>query len=433
MKKKPFPGMSPIRMCLLSVASAILVINAGAFQTRLVAQSTLLLVQPSDLKYQGAFRLPSAASTAFPNGLDFGGAMLAFNPATNSLFMSGYNAGLAEVTIAPPAVSSTLSGLATASVLQPMVDPGEGIATRISATYGPTANSDILVYNGRLIGAVLTYYDAAYQQMLSHYTRPLNLSQTGQVQGLYQVGNFGAGNGGRVSGWMAAVPAGWQSALGGPVLVGQCCIPIITRTSWGPSAISFDPASLGSSPAPVTPLIYYPNDHPFGPLDATDPTWNGSTVIGGMVLPSGTRSLLYFGKHGLGPFCYGIGGSAPTNAALEQCYDLEISDKGMHGYPYVYQVTAYDANDMAAVKSGAKKPWDLRPYAVWQLKFPESVSRTAIGGVAYDPASGRIFVTQLGGDSARPLVHVFTIGGAGTSISYQAGPVSTPANVHIVR
>jgi hypothetical protein len=70
---------------------------------------------------------------------------------------------------------------------------------------------------------------------------------------------------------------------------------------------------------------------------------------------------------------------------------------------------------------------------VWQLKFPNSASRTLISGVTYDPATGRIFVTQYFADDARPLVHVFTIGGSGNSISYHASPVSPPADLHIVR
>ena len=78
--------------------------------------------------------------------------------------------------------------------------------------------------------------------------------------------------------------------------------------------------------------------------------------ITGMVFPSGTRTVLFFGKHGMGNYCYGTGGSSGGD-----CFDPDDSSKGIHSYPYRSQVWAYDANDLIAVKNGQKLSARDRP------------------------------------------------------------------------
>lgn len=42
---------------------------------------------------------------------------------------------------------------------------------------------------------------------------------------------------------------------------------------------------------------------------AGDPlsSYNGATRLAGVVMPAGTRSVLFFGTQGIGEFCYGTG------------------------------------------------------------------------------------------------------------------------------
>ena len=96
-----------------------------------------------------------------------------------------------------------------------------------------------------------------------------------------------------------------------------------------------------------------------------------------MVFPEGTRSVLFFGRHGLGKFCYGPGTTdqqlvgRPTDGGVDTwCHDPTSANKGTHAYPYHYYVWAYDANDLAAVKAGQKQPWEVKPYAVWPFSLP---------------------------------------------------------------
>ena len=213
---------------------------------------------------------------------------------------------------------------------------------------------------------------------------------------------MGALGAGVVSGYFGLVPAAWQAVLGGPVLNGNCCLGVISRTSYGPAVSTIDPTTIGvSTPASSTPLVYYPSVYPaLAPWNGTNPYFNGTTEVRGIVFPEGTRSVLFFGRHGLGPFCYGTG---------DDCNDPVDGAKGTHGYPYAYYVWAYDAADLAAVKNGQKQPWDVKPYAVWQLNLPFAVENAHLGGATYDPATGRIFVSQAFGDGTKPLIHVFTI------------------------
>jgi len=69
------------------------------------------------------------------------------------------------------------------------------------------------------------------------------------------------------------------------------------------------------------------------------------------------------------------------------------------------------------VRGGTLAPWDLKPYKVFQLNLPldtpfgdaaDAHSRR-IGGAAYDPATGRVFLSQMFDDGRAPIIHVFTI------------------------
>ena len=76
------------------------------------------------------------------------------------------------------------------------------------------------------------------------------------------------------------------------------------------------------------------------------------------------------------------------------CYDPTNAAKGTHGYPYRYQIWAYDLADFAAVKAGAKQPWDVVPYGVWPFELPTPEQTVRIGGVAYDAQRQLLYVSQ---------------------------------------
>ena len=161
----------------------------------------------------------------------------------------------------------------------------------------------------------------------------MSLSTAGQVTGPLRVGPLGAGF---YSGYMGLIPAEWQAKFGGPALTGNADLGIISRTSYGPAASAFDPSNISGTGA--QPLVYYPEAHQtLGPWGGANQFYGGADTMRGIVFPSGTSTVLFFGKHG-GTFCYGVGtsnqsldGKPSGNGVDPYCYDPDDGGKGVHG------------------------------------------------------------------------------------------------------
>jgi hypothetical protein len=367
----------------------------------------------SDFTYLGGFRLPN---TAQGGDFSYGGSHMAFNPARNSLFVNSLHSKVAEVTIPAPVNTSDRSLMSFASYLQPFSDPSEGHLSDIG--HG-TLLSGLLVQGGRLYATGSIYYDALNTQVLSHFSHSTNLAEQSFV-GMSQV--WDTGKAGFVGGYMSNIPSEWQSLLGGPALTGQCCIPIVTRTSFGPSAFGFNPAAIGNNTSvPASPLLYYTKEHAtLGAWEGSTEMYGAATLMGGAAVIAGTRTALFVGRIGVGAYCYGYGVTDPalggTKAADGQmnCYDPTNAAKGTHGYPYRYQIWAYDLADFAAVKAGAKAPWQVVPYGIWPFELPTPEKTVQIGGVAYDAERQLLYVSQMFADldgccERRPIIHTLKI------------------------
>src|SRR3989344_3584688 len=196
---------------------------------------------------------------------------------------------------------------------------------------------------------------------------------------------------------MLPIPQAWQSSFGGPAMTGNCCLSIISRTSLGPALAVFNPADVGTvTPVPAKQVLAYPIAYPtLGDCSTTTGTiFNCMMVKTSMVWPEGTRSLLFF-HHvcDVTPVYPGGGWSCPGNM--------------------VTRILAYDANDLLAVKNGQKQPWDVLPYANWTVGGVLANSR--VESATYDPATGRIFVSERWGDpinTGQPKIHVYRVPGA---------------------
>lgn len=369
----------------------------------LAQTTTAPLVQKADLVYKGAFRVPldKNGSSSFA----YGGTGMGFNPANNSLFMTGSDPDpyTAEIKIPEIVNSTSMSALKTATFVQAFRDPTEGKLRQINPNDSNAQKiGGHLVYNGKLYVSGFSYYDGSGSQSSSHFVRSLSLSTTG-VQGPYKIGSVSAH---WVNQYMGLIPSEWRTAFGGPAIAGGCCLAIISVQSNGPSAVVFNPDNLGTvSPVPGTEVLGYPYGKELGPGSETKNNLFGlSTRIKGVAFPEGTRSVLFFGRHGQGAYCYG-------EAAA--CNDPAWGYKGTHNYPYVAQVWAYDANDLIAVKNKQKAPSDVEPYTTWTMDLPFFGANDdhQIGGAAYDPATKTIYVSQLckDGGNCGPIIHAYEV------------------------
>ena len=412
MRKKCVRWTKSVRASLIVAIAivSVLAVNTGAQSSD---PSTLQLLSFENFQYLGGFRLPRETVNA--DSFAYGGKAIAFRPATNSMFASSRANRVAEVTIPNPLITSDVNQMPFASFLQPFADPTQGTLSQVGTT--GVSVTGLMVYGDRLYGTANIFYDATNAQRKSHFSHSLQLNQP-SFSGWSQV--WTAGKQGFVSGYMSVVPAEWRSRLGGPVATGQCCIPIVTRTSWGPAALAFDPATVGQPTVAASPLVYYTGEHPsLGDWSGSNSVYGATTMMGGMAIVGGTRTALFVGRNGTGPYCYGNGTGnqalhlQPSPDGSHYCYDPTASDKGTHAYPYQYQIWAYDLNDLAAVKAGTKQPWEVMPYGVWPFELPTFEKQVRVGGVSYDAERQLLYITQLYADKdgfqSRPIIHVFQL------------------------
>jgi hypothetical protein len=395
------------------------------------------LLTKSNLVYEGAFRVPVGTGTASYN---YGGTALTYHPGHNSLLLVGHDwtQQVGEISIPAPGLGAKVTDLPRATTIQPLTDVLQGKLTTID---GNTTNGvkvgGLIVQSSSIVVSAWSYYDAGVQkQTKSHFVTGQNFGSLGTVAGPFQVGagfqQYGTDTtriAGFVSGYMATIPSAWQGALGGTHLTGQGgMISIVDRTSSGPSATVFTPSELGVPNSPTALVMGYPTgggglNHPtLGVWGKSGGLYNGTQGFRGMVFPDGTRSILYFGWGGT-TFCYGAGtddqsldpdpstltDNKPHPAGGVWCYDPVNSSKGTHGYPYSSIVWAYDAEDFLKAKAGILKPWEVKPYATWNLSLPFQNGRHEILGATYDAAAKRVFLSASFSEGAMPVIHVFRL------------------------
>jgi hypothetical protein len=218
---------------------------------------------------------------------------------------------------------------------------------------------------------------------------------------------------GVVGGYLALVPEELRSSFGYPVLCGQGGINIVSRSSAGPAAVGFNPENLGTTPAPATVLLEYPHLTPLATLKSKNELWNFGSLLAGMAFPyrDGRTAVMFFGTRGLGEVWYG-------NATMKGKTDPARHSHGMHAPPYSPTVWIYAPSELLAVKHGSKAAWGPRPYAVAELPGMYPSVEGELGGAAYDPQSGRLYISQLLVDNTayakarQPIIHVYQVGSA---------------------
>lgn len=385
-----------------------------------------------NLVYAGAFRVPAISSQSGAT-YAYAGTGLAYSESRNSLFMTAHDhfQFVGEISVPSPVISSSIESLPVAGSLQTPVDITEGNVSAIgqNGVVGEISTNNynikmggLLIQNETLVGTLYAYYEDSENAKRSHFTSSLQLSQTGDFKGTYTVGSL---NPGLTAGYMTPIPSAYQKELGGTILTGQACICIVSRSSYGPSAHALDPQQFSKTvPTPSRPLVYYPPEHTtLGSYENEknpNPVYNMTTTIRGVVIPEGFGTALFFGSTGIGVPEYGAGTSDISLKGTKvpdwnefYVYDPASPDsKGPHAWPYRYYVWAYSIEDMKKVAKGEKQPWEITPTTHWPITLPfkvDSLNSCEIGGVAYDPKGGRIFVSQLLADNSRPIIHVFEI------------------------
>jgi len=387
----------------------------------LVSENALAapLLQSSNLVYKGSFQVP-AGSTCSGGSQDIsyvkGG--MGFNPVSGtSIFVSGhdYDPGcIAEVSIPTNCRDGNQSCSGSASFAQPLRNAG---LTGSIGGEGATTMGGLYVYNNKLYASMFKFYSTTNpSQSASHWRHPLNLSSPKDA-GPVDLG--GANDPAFRSNYMGDISSPWQTALGGPSLTGNCCLSIISRTSSGPSAYSWNPDSMGSQSA--IPLVYYDLSHQtLGGLcsNCVQPIFNGATAIRGIAQLVGTDTVLFYGNTGTGTMCY--------KGDVSGCSD----NGGYNSTSHAFYIWLYNANDLAAVKAGTKQPWEPIPYAHFALSAMGSASNYAATGLAYNPATQMLYMgEQCGYGFCNEVIHAYHI--EGLVSTPDTTPPTLPANFNL--
>ncbi len=383
------------------------------------------LIQPDNLHYLGAFRLPadpegmgwewanwSSALTYYPQG-DPTGPSDGF---PGSLFGTGHdwNQYVSEINIPVPVISpgKNVAHLHTATTLQPFADIRGGLfgtmeMPRVGLAHLPAHGSQT---TGKLYFA---WQDHAPGQPEdadpSHGWAELDLAHP-QSKGLWRVG----GQSKYVTGdYLFAIPQTWADAHTNGRSLATGRFRDGGQAAEGPALFAVAPWAAGNPPTagttlPATPLLLYQDvtqPHPH----AVDDYQHSDEWTGGAWLTAGNKTAVIFvGTKGTGANWYGCADGTDTPPWPDDC------DRGWWSSSFQAEILFYDPADLAAVAAQTIPAWQPQPYAVMNLDpvlyhITSTQQKYHVAAAAFDRAHGLLYILEPLADEDRPLVHVWKI------------------------
>ncbi len=402
------------------------------------------LLQPEDLAYLGAFRLPEASGGS---NWEYSGQGLTYNPEGDpdgaadgfpgSLYGFGHDQHMlvSEISIPAPVPSKNLGELNTAETLQPFQDLSGGLFDP-QAVDLPRAGLSYLPPQGSQ-GAAKLYFTFGwhFQEFgdASHGWSALDLSAQ-QTAGMWALDGYTPYV---TTDYLFEIPQPWADALGGYRLASGRA----REGPWsggGPALFACapwlegDPPAAGASLTAVRSLLLYgvqqggqleiasdENTQMQGYSDA-DHWWGGEWLAAGE-----KSAVIFVGTKATGESWYGFANGVVWPYGCDEqnpptCPDppeWPYDDRGFWAQGYQAQVVFYNPADLLAVARGEMQSWEPQPYAALALdKYlldpqmrPEIYKRDLVGAVAFDRRRGHLFIVERLADEARSVIHVFQV------------------------
>jgi hypothetical protein len=430
-------------------------------------------VQPGDLVYRGAFRLPGG--DVRPQTFAYGGNAMTFNPNGDpagssdgfpgSLFITGHDrlaygelpdgSQVAEISIPAPVVAGDLADLPQAAFLQGFHDVAAGLFTAMEEL--PRVGMEYLdtPATGPQIHLAWGQHFEPDPPSATHAWFGPNLSAPA-VQGTWFIGNQSFYS---VNGYLFEIPASWadEHAQSRYLATGR-----FRDGGWsgmGPALFAYRPwIDATGTPAPSgthlpeTTLLLYESSE-YSPdiercLDGYQhpDEWEGGAWI---TTNTGKTAVLFAGTKGTGAkYWYGfVNPAGPEYPCVEEelvgqftlcrladgspCPAGDLTEcaghndyRGWWSSRFDAQLILYDPADLARVAAGEIESWEPQPYAYLDIDErlflnpadvePEMLGtgvqrRARIGAVAYDRDDGLLYVLELFADEAKPVVHVWEV------------------------
>ena len=436
----------------------------------IVFESPTALIQPEDLAYLGAFRLPDGAERPFT--FEYGGNAMTLIPRDaiaghlpGGLVITGHdrlpygemtNGGqVAEITIPQPVISNDVYAIPMAEFIQPFSDVARGQfmgldeLPRIGLAYldHPSSGPFIHITWG-------AHFQEDEANRPSHAWFSPDFSNP-NFQGEWYLENVNLYS---ANGYLFTIPEGWAEKFTQGRLLASGRYRDGGWSGMGPNIYAYQPwQSDGSVPGnesqiPAIQLLAYQNsemaenfDQALNDYSHAD-EWEGaawlSTKTGKMaIIFTGTKATgektWYGWRNPQGAefpcietelrnqftTCYLANGSSCPAEDLNGCSGHN-DYRGWWSSEFEAQILFYNPNDLAMVAAGMMEPWQPQPYVVMSLedvlfKNPDQVETEMlgdglqaihrIGAATYDSQHGLLYVLEMFADGAKPVVHVWQV------------------------
>jgi hypothetical protein len=388
-------------------------------------------LQPSDLEYLGAFRLPDGEPGSDVKSWLYGGTGMTYYPGGDasgpddgfpgSLFAVGHDweHQVSEITIPVPIIpgGKNLNDLNTASTLQGFHD-----IMNLGSLEMPRSDIEYLPPQGSQAVGKIYFCRGAHLQGendLTHGWFNLNLSNP-QTAGLWRLDGAISYS---VSDYLFEIPESWASVYtpGKRLAAGR-----FRDGGWsgqGPAIYAIGPWNQGNPPPSGTVLqntvlLQYTSTLDFSGQTHTMTDYHHSDEwSGGAWVTAGTKSAVIFaGTKGFGNCWYGFGNGVvwPENPPYPPIPAPPYNERGWWSNEFRGRFIFYDPDDLADVASGEKQPWEPQPYASMDVdSYLFSVASTQqkhrFGAMAFDRARGYLYVMEYRADEEKCVVHVWKV------------------------
>jgi len=370
-----------------------------------VAESSSPLLEAGDVSYEGTFAGPK------DSGMVGGGPCLGMSKEGNLYICGNRYGNVTEITIPTPIKSTVVGDLSRAALLHPYVDltKGKQEAQENLPSSGSYDFGDVLVVGDDICWTINEYYNVTGRDHLSFgCSESLDASES---SGLWHIGPFTDGP--PLNYFHAMQTADYlahssNNESGGCLLSGRTRAAGAFGGSSGPALYEFCPPPLNQSPGTAiesaSVLMTFPTDLHMFPNYKPKDMWRGVAVV--------ERTVMMVVKKAFGPVFYKFEPSGDGKWNYPDDKPQELCDGeggGYHAGPYEAQIQMFDWEDIQEIKDGQRDPWNVLPYLTFPIPGWWDSCKQAIGAMAYDPVSRRVYITQPNQDGDRPVVHVYRI------------------------
>jgi hypothetical protein len=398
----------------------LLLVSSFLYNDTSKPKSTVNRIQPGDLTYLGAFRLPDGVAGSEVRTWAWGGFAMTYYPDGDpsgpndqypgSIFGTGHahQYQVSEITIPVPvnSASKNLNALNTASTLQTFRD-----IMNVSTLEIPRVGLEYLPEQGSQTSDKLYFsYGAHYQDQgdLTHGWCELNLGSPQIKRGWYIYSPHSEYNS---NDYMFEIPFDWASANTPGKILATGRYRDGGWSGQGPALYAISPWTQGNPPPPGTSLQYvtllkYTSSEDFWePNHTMDDYHHSDEWSGAAWLTAGNKSAVVFvGTKGTGECWYGN-----ENGPCEECDNRGWWSTGFEG-----RFIFYDPDDLAKVAAGTMEPWEPQPYASLNVdQYLYHIESTQqwyhLGAACFDRTRGYLYVFEPYVDDDKPIIHVWKL------------------------